>query len=96
MKRLERDDRLEVMDDIDLQTLRFPMRDGAEIVWAQVSVLALRERAIRDGLPENLTRREMFDRLRTACEEVASQMYASGHTAAAGPYKVVVIPNGRL
>lgn len=84
------------MDDVDLHSIRFPMRDGDVIVWAQVSLLALQERAARDGLPANLTKRELFDLLRDPCEEAASVLYAAGKVEPNGPFKIIRVPNGKL
>jgi hypothetical protein len=61
--------------DLDILTVRFPLTDGKQIVWGEVSDLALRERAIRDEVKDGLEKRALFDRYRSVLEMLASDLF---------------------
>jgi hypothetical protein len=83
--------------DLDILTVRFPLTDGKQIVWGEVSDLALRERAIRDEVKDGLEKRALFDRYRSVLEMLASELFddRKSMTAADGA-TVVRVTNGML
>jgi hypothetical protein len=86
--------------ELDILTVRFPMMDGeGKLVWGEVSDLALRERAMRDGVKgeDKLLKRVLFEHYRQLLEALASELFDEGKYATASDGAIVVrVPNGRL
>ncbi len=63
----------------DTYTVRFPLTDGDEhIIWGEVSDIALRERAFRDELQNDLGKRALFDHYRPVLERLARDLFDEG------------------
>lgn len=93
---LERHAVLEPIEDSILETFRFPMSNGQQIIFGIVSFLALSERARRDGLPSDLAKRDLFDKYREKVERIASDEYDQGYWQAPGRVREVRVMNGQL
>ena len=93
---LRRDPNHQPIAESDLQTVRFPLTDGSQLVWGEVSDLALRERAARDKL-KPLEKRALLEHYRKILEKAASQLFDEGKFGkAADGATVVRVPAGRL
>jgi hypothetical protein len=86
----------EPITDLDIATVRFPMADGDKLVWGEVSDLALRERAMRDGVRTGLEKKALFERYRNFLEGLASEAYDTGHGEDKDGTVVVRVTNGML
>jgi hypothetical protein len=97
---LSRDHARSPIVDLDILTVRFPMIDGArKSIWGEVSDLALRERAITDGVTgeDNLLKRALFERYRSMLELLASELFDEGKYGTPSDGATVVrVPNGRF
>jgi hypothetical protein len=83
---------------IDIQNVRFPLTDGKSLIWGEVSELALRERAMRDGIKTGLEKWALFERYRQILEGLASELFDDGKLAEDKSLGVLVVrvPNGKL
>jgi hypothetical protein len=94
---LKRSDAHQPSIEWDIYTVRFPLTDGNEnIIWGEVSDLALRERAFRDELKNDLEKRALFDHYRLMLEGLASELFDEGRYRNKHGRTVVRVPNGRL
>ena len=96
---LRRNNSLEPLLDADVHSVRFPLTndEAGEIVWGEVSHMALLARASRDGLTDGLQKAALFERYRDALEGLASELFDDGRFSAAPDGTTVVrILNGLL
>ena len=84
------------MDDLNVQSIRFPMMNGNAVVTVQVTHRALAERAAWDRLPHNLTKLELFLRYRDKIEHIASSEFDRGQIDTSSDATIVRVPNGKL
>jgi hypothetical protein len=85
------------MVDLDRDTVRFPLTDGTQLIWGEVSDLALRECAMRDEIKTGLEKRQLFELYRQILEVLASELFDEGKSGKATDGALVVrVPNGRL
>jgi hypothetical protein len=81
--------------DLDVHSVRFPLADGDQLVWGEVSDLALRERGIRDEIKTGLEKAALFERYRVLLEMLASELYDEGKRITHPDGTIVVkVPNG--
>jgi hypothetical protein len=85
---------------LELEMISFPMVDVADdskVVWGKVSDLALRERAMRDGVKTGLEKQALFERYRQDLEMLASEAYDDRHFVNEPDGTIVVrVTNGML
>jgi len=77
---LRRNNSVEPVLDAGGDCVRFPLTndEAGEIVWGEVSHLALRARASRDGLASGMQTAALFDQHRETLEALASELFDEG------------------
>jgi hypothetical protein len=83
---------------LDIHSVRFPLTDGKNLIWGEVSDLALRERAMRDEVKTGLEKRALFERYRQILEGLASELFDEGKLTEDKSLGVLLVrvPNGSL
>jgi hypothetical protein len=76
---LTRHETFHVFEDAARKEFVFPMVTGKKAVFGLISFVALRDRAMRDALANDISDRLLFDRYREIIEYVASSEFDVGH-----------------